>query len=609
MLHNHNSNKPESSSSNGAESATTSSTNSSDLSETTSSSSSEEETNINLSENNIATIRNIDDYVSKTIEINKMGRSQIQASSSKYCDSTSSSTTKRYRNSPFGLKNHFLTLPEQIAMDDTMNHAKLNHHDQRDDSLTNIKHDIDCISSSELSESVSNWQGYKRHHQKTSRAMKNANNSKKHQNFTQQQPISMNHDLSKQHSDANNSLLDPGLLISDAGLDADKCNAKQQLNHQLNNNNYNNNPYYLNPSSFDDQHCNEILEHKPKSATDRFKSHHYKGSHSKTSSISEPASLLIRFSSIMYATFLVILGCIFHISELRQKSKNSSDHIYTIVVAFAGIVWLLFLQIDLLRYKRFASRYILVGSMFNSDLHHDNSKYKISSRHAFQQQQLANYYGNSGSKRASGSNYQHDQLNFMGPSGAIRSNRSNSSSAASLLNDRLSLNTEVIFKKTAYKMYEQERQRAAFGRESRLRRLAAYQQHQQHPHRLTDSPISEMSGPTNPISANFWSDEVKSSSSSSLNPVEPAYKFLHGKMGANFYLKCGMAAFCFGHVIHEGLRFGQQVYFFGTGNTHCRDSAALVAHLITPLYSFYQLFMMFKYSNVSSPNQLDSIYI
>lgn len=614
------------SSSDSSSSYTTSSTNSSDLNQTTSSSSSssnhsnsseegeEEVKSVELngnSENKLSISKNIDDTTEQEKFRNDysinfkpttsiMGKLQITKSSinKQYVGSTSSSSTKQYRNSPFGLKNHFITMPDQDLI--TQIPASARNHE--DDNFSNIKHDLDCMSSSEISESISNYNGYRRHHQKHSRPIKSLHSKKHNQNHqvTKNQPLSTNHLI-------NNELVDPTMLISDAGLDADKCNAKQQqqqqLQQQLNNNNYNNNPYYLNASSpLEDednqqQNCNELMDHSKNHYNGQFRNSSSKGISSR-----EPASLLIRFSSIMYATFLVILGCIFHISELRQKSKNSSDHIYTIVVAFVGIVWLLFLQIDLLRYKRFASRYILIGSMFNNDLHHNDFKYKISSK--FNHNNHPNYKNNniSSSKQLDyHNNYkQHNHNHFIDPSGAMRSSRSNSSSAASLLHDRLSLNTEVIFKKTAYKMYEQERQRAALGRESRLRRLAAYQNQQNPANRLTDSPISEISGPTNPMSGNFWSDEMRSSSSSSgLNPVEPAYKFLHGKMGANFYLKCGMAAFCFGHVIHEGLRFGQQVYFFGTGNSHCRDSAALVAHLITPLYSFYQLFMMFKYSNVS----------
>lgn len=153
------------------------------------------------------------------------------------------------------------------------------------------------------------------------------------------------------------------------------------------------------------------------------------------------------------------------------------------------------------------------------------------------------------------------------------------------------MNTEVIFKKTAYRMYQQ---RAALDRRQHHNRRGRWRP-LHHSQQATDEHVTGGDGAYKPAPT-----QSPLSSCSAAENLVPAYKFRHGKMGANFYLKCGMAAFCFGHVIHEGLRFGQQLYFFGDGNVHCRDSAALIAHLVTPLYSFYQLFMMFKYSNVSS---------
>lgn len=305
-------------------------------------------------------------------------------------------------------------------------------------------------------------------------------------------------------------------------------------------------------------------------------------------------SLLVRFSSIMYATFLVILGCILHVSELRQKSKNSTDHIYTIVVALVGIMWLMFLQTDLQRYKRYASKYIFVESLYRDQSLQKDKIYQNNRRKNSSATTLATVDPQTG--------ILHPSNNGVDPSA-----HSTTSSTASLVNDHLSLNTEVIFKKTAYKMYQQ---RAAMDRmNSSPRALPAnhHQPHHRYYHRnkllATDNSHPPLRMPASPSSSSNSSSgslaALDRSHRKSRENLIPAYKFLHGKMGANFYLKCGMAAFCFGHVIHEGLRFGQQLYFFGTGNQNCRDSAALIAHLITPLYSFYQLFMMFKYSNVS----------
>ncbi|KAI1295557.1 Proton channel OTOP3 [Halotydeus destructor] len=78
----------------------------------------------------------------------------------------------------------------------------------------------------------------------------------------------------------------------------------------------------------------------------------------------------------------------------------------------------------------------------------------------------------------------------------------------------------------------------------------------------------------------------------------PSYRFLRGRHQGSFYLKCGMAAFCFGHIIHEGLRFGHQIYFFATGDQRCQSYVQIVLFMVRPVFSFYQLFITFKYSNI-----------
>lgn len=486
---------------------------------------------------------------------------------------TSSESVKRYKNSPFGLNHHFLTMPdpESVRVTNLSVEATPQQHNtknrkakqdwkkrQQPEKIKKIR-DHSIIQAKKRDDHLPSNDPY---HDLTilapvSTAFQSPLSSPRWpRDYDEAREISSSDDaLSKsQHMSAvenghgHAAVMTPAF---DAGLDAKKCNSKQ-----------------LSAVS-DDYFCNLTERHHETIAHGPGRLNMEEGlvdDKSSSSSYQDYDRLLVRFSSIMYATFLVILGCILHCSELRQKSKNSSDHIYTIVVALIGIAWLLFLQGDLQRYKRYASKYILIESIFND--------------------------------------HRQKMREIGGQARATEPARSTSSSSASLVNDRMSMNTEVIFKKTAYKMYQ---------------RRAAALNGQLHPRgsmgKFTSNAAAAAAG------ANYSSSDLpyqlKSSASTSssstssdqktkdhpdqrgVEQLVPAYKFLHGKMGANFYLKCGMAAFCFGHVIHEGLRFGQQLYFFGTANVHCRDLAALIAHLITPLYSFYQLFMMFKYSNVS----------
>lgn len=481
---------------------------------------------------------------------------------------SSSSSSRRYKNLPFGLKNHFITMPdvEQPTRDTKYYNNKLSKgtksdrnktlnktaalDDDDDDSEENHHHGDECDLSVLASSSIDansltspagqDWPEY----QHNKRALGAISKQPTPGGMATSPGIDYDHHMKPFTRPAG-----------DAGLDASQCNSKAS---KADESCYPPSSGYqskLSPPPMGHHHHQDHHYHN-------HNHHHHQQANKRTRHHDnwDSGSLLVRFSSIMYATFLVILGCILHVSELRQKSKNSSDHIYTTVVALVGIFWLLFLQADLQRYKRYASKYILIESIFND--HQRQQK----------RQQLAK-----------------QQLD---PSA-----RSTTSSSASLVNERMSMNTEVIFKKTAYKMYQQQ---AAIDYKLSPQNNRAYLQKQ--------SPLSSKLSLASGGLGDSYVDFARSSASmagdfsqtaaATSTPLVPAYKFLHGKMGANFYLKCGMAAFCFGHVIHEGLRFGQQLYFFASANSHCQDSAALIAHLVTPLYSFYQLFMMFKYSNL-----------
>ena len=62
------------------------------------------------------------------------------------------------------------------------------------------------------------------------------------------------------------------------------------------------------------------------------------------------------------------------------------------------------------------------------------------------------------------------------------------------------------------------------------------------------------------------------------------------------------AGFCFGHLIHSGLMLGRQILHFTSSDRilreECADATALFLYLLIPVNSFYQLYILFKYSNV-----------
>ncbi|GLH13981.1 Uncharacterized protein GBIM_18441, partial [Gryllus bimaculatus] len=79
------------------------------------------------------------------------------------------------------------------------------------------------------------------------------------------------------------------------------------------------------------------------------------------------------------------------------------------------------------------------------------------------------------------------------------------------------------------------------------------------------------------------------------------YCFSQGRHSGSFYLKIGAAVFCFGHLIHSGLLMGYQIVFL-TSETddfyNCASVPTLILDVIYPVFSFFQLFFIFKYSNV-----------
>ncbi|XP_046993922.1 uncharacterized protein LOC124606004 [Schistocerca americana] len=79
------------------------------------------------------------------------------------------------------------------------------------------------------------------------------------------------------------------------------------------------------------------------------------------------------------------------------------------------------------------------------------------------------------------------------------------------------------------------------------------------------------------------------------------YCFSQGRHSGSFYLKLGAAVFCFGHLTHYGLLIGSEFISLTSATDEiqsCTNVPMLVLDIIYPVYSFFQLFFIFKYSNV-----------
>uniref|UniRef100_A0A6P7FKQ1 Proton channel OtopLc-like n=1 Tax=Diabrotica virgifera virgifera TaxID=50390 RepID=A0A6P7FKQ1_DIAVI len=83
--------------------------------------------------------------------------------------------------------------------------------------------------------------------------------------------------------------------------------------------------------------------------------------------------------------------------------------------------------------------------------------------------------------------------------------------------------------------------------------------------------------------------------------IQHSYCFKKDRHSTNFYLKIGAAAFCFGHLIHAGILVGYQLVFITEDSAmfyECGSIPTFLLDLLYPIYSFFVLFFIFKYSNI-----------
>ncbi|XP_065568661.1 proton channel OtopLc-like isoform X2 [Artemia franciscana] len=83
---------------------------------------------------------------------------------------------------------------------------------------------------------------------------------------------------------------------------------------------------------------------------------------------------------------------------------------------------------------------------------------------------------------------------------------------------------------------------------------------------------------------------------------DPSYMFSLSRHSGSFFLKIGAVGFCFVHLIHSALLLTRKIMQLTSEKedirVHCGDSLGLILAILYPVYSFYQLFIIFKYSSV-----------
>ncbi|XP_042219154.1 proton channel OtopLc-like isoform X3 [Homarus americanus] len=79
------------------------------------------------------------------------------------------------------------------------------------------------------------------------------------------------------------------------------------------------------------------------------------------------------------------------------------------------------------------------------------------------------------------------------------------------------------------------------------------------------------------------------------------YGFTSGGHGGSLYLKIGATVFCLGYLIHTGLNLGQKILYLTEEDPvfdNCTCTTDVIMSVLQPVYAFYQLFFIFKYSNL-----------
>ena len=80
------------------------------------------------------------------------------------------------------------------------------------------------------------------------------------------------------------------------------------------------------------------------------------------------------------------------------------------------------------------------------------------------------------------------------------------------------------------------------------------------------------------------------------------YCFSKGRHSGSFFFKIGCFVFCLGHIVHTLLRIYKQVHYFLSDDPslkrECASPQLLAFEIVSPVFSFLQLYMIFKFGNV-----------
>ena len=65
-----------------------------------------------------------------------------------------------------------------------------------------------------------------------------------------------------------------------------------------------------------------------------------------------------------------------------------------------------------------------------------------------------------------------------------------------------------------------------------------------------------------------------------------------------FFLQIGAAVFCLMHLVHSLLNFSKQIMYVVEEHEECYTVDRIFMNFLIPVFSFLQLYTVYKYSNV-----------
>ena len=72
------------------------------------------------------------------------------------------------------------------------------------------------------------------------------------------------------------------------------------------------------------------------------------------------------------------------------------------------------------------------------------------------------------------------------------------------------------------------------------------------------------------------------------------------------FFQIGVAIFCLIHLVHSLLQFSEMIIYVFEGHTDCYTIERIMMHFLIPVFSFLQLYTVYKYSNVSQHKLLSN---